>query len=788
VRRARKLLVPPLAVALGLAGALGLAAASAARADSTTSLSQLTSFGQIVVDSTDGYVFISEGPTSEAVANGGYSGLSSSGIVVTTLDGQYKTTIDGGDGVEGLALDGSTLYAALATQDEVGVINAATLTQTQAYPLPAGDLPYSLAMQSGELWVSYGTVQNGTPTVMSGAIGAMNPSTGTFTASAAGSGVDTWYSAPNLFADPSDAGALVAVQPGTTPVQTATFSTTTVPATTTAAPADLGGLSGANSCSFYAGLAVVPGGTHFLAACGAPANAEVYSTSDLTTPTGSYADPDTSYGSIAVAIAANGDVAVGTSQDVYVYQPGGTLVNSYTISSTQRLMGAGLAFSPDDSALYAITSVQPGGGPYSLNAYSSPTLAPTTATLTGPSSSVAGTPLTLNGTLGVTRTGVPMTSAPVTITRSASGGTPVTLAPRTTDSNGNFTVTDTPPAPGSYTYTARFPGDSSHVASTATAVVPVSARTSAITLSGPSSVVHGTSFTISGKLAITPALPTDDPTTIKVVRTNPNNTTTASTVTTAANGTFTIPGPLTTLGAYSYALSYAGTASASTATASYKLSVVNPKPTLTVSTGHSTALYGSAITVTAHLGTTHTNRTVTISASFPGSRTVKVLKTAAVNSSGNLVVSFPDAVRNVKFTATFAGDSQYAATSASASVGVDARVAMSNSGWYTSAAYSGVTYRVYHHTGTLYATITVTPNKSGECVRMNTQELVSGKWVATPLSPCFTLNTASQQSLYLPLTSVTYAHYRVQAVFVPSTSDVTNVSYSSGWFYFQVVQ
>jgi hypothetical protein len=786
VRRPRKLLVLPLAAALGLGGALGLAAASAAHADSTTSLSQLSAFGQMVVDSADGYVFISEGPTSEAVVNGGYSGLSSSGIVVTTLDGQYKTTIDAGDGVEGLALDGSTLYAALATQDEVGVIDAATLTQTQAYPLPAGLLPYSLAMQSGELWVSYGTIQNGTPYVGTGAIGAMDPSTGTFTASAAGAG-DIWYTAPYLTADAGDAGALVAIQPGITPAQTATFNTTTVPAAPVGAQGDLGGTSGSGVCSFYGGLAVLPGGSHFVSACYTPANAEVYSMSDLTTPTGSYADPDTSYGSIAVAIAANGDVAVGTSQDVYVYQPDGTLVNAYTISSTQRLMGAGLAFSPDDSQLYAITSVQPGGGPYSLNAYSSPTLAPTTATLTGPSSSVAGTPLTLNGTLAVTRTGAPMTSAPLTITRSASGGTPVTLSPRTTDSNGKFTVTDTPPVPGSYTYTARFAGDSSHAVSTATAVVSVSARTSAITLSGPSSVVHGTSFTISGKLAITPALPTDDPTTIKVVRTNPNNTTTASTVTTAANGTFTIPGPLTTLGAYSYALSYAGTPSASPATASYKLSVVNPKPTLTISTGPSTALYGSTITVTAHLGATHTNRTVSISASFPGSRTVKVLKTGAVNSSGNLVVSFPNAVRNVKFTVTFAGDSAYAATSASASVGVDARVAMSNSGWYTSASYSGVTYRVFHHTGTLYATITVTPNKSGECVRMNTQELVSGKWVTTPLSPCFALNTASQQSLYLPLTSVTYAHYRVQAVFVPSSSDVTNVSYSSGWFYFQVV-
>src|SRR5258708_30578774 len=105
------------------------------------------------------------------------------------------------------------------------------------------------------------------------------------------------------------------------------------------------------------------------------------------------------------------------------------------------------------------------------------------------------------------------------------------------------------------------------------------------------------------------------------------------------------------------------------------------------STGASTALYGSTIKVTAHLGSTHTNRTVSISASFPGSRTVKVLKTAMVNSAGNRVVSYPDATRNVVFTVKFGGDAEYAPTSVTVRVGLAARVSMSNSGWYTSASY-----------------------------------------------------------------------------------------------------
>ena len=89
--------------------------------------------------------------------------VATSGIVVADLSGNYVTTLDSGDGVEGLALDGGTLYAALAGQDAVAAIQASsitatTTTPTQAlYPLGTGDIPYSLAVQSGKVWVSYQT-------------------------------------------------------------------------------------------------------------------------------------------------------------------------------------------------------------------------------------------------------------------------------------------------------------------------------------------------------------------------------------------------------------------------------------------------------------------------------------------------------------------------------------------------------------------------------------------------------------------------------------------------------
>jgi streptogramin lyase len=77
-------------------------------------------------------------------------------------------TIDQGDGVEGMTLspDGETLYVALAATDEVAEIDIASIkTDPTApaqtlYPLTQGDVPYSVAVQSGEVWVSYNVGTN----------------------------------------------------------------------------------------------------------------------------------------------------------------------------------------------------------------------------------------------------------------------------------------------------------------------------------------------------------------------------------------------------------------------------------------------------------------------------------------------------------------------------------------------------------------------------------------------------------------------------------------------------
>jgi hypothetical protein len=377
----------------------------------------------------------------------------------------------------------------------------------------------------------------------------------------------------------------------------------------------------------------------------------------------------------------------------------------------------------------------------------------------------------------------------VAVTRANTDGSTTTLPPVQTGANGAFSVTDTPPALGRYTYTASYAGDATTATAQASATVTVALATTTIALSGPASVRPFENFSVPGTLSLSIGVPAAG-TPVTVKRANPDGSTTSITgIKTTATGTFTIPDKLSALGSYSYTVSVAATSTTTAAGTTAKLTVARTVAPLTLSANPTTGLYDSTITVTAHLGSTYTNRTVSVYAQLVGTSTKKLLKTAAVNSSGNLVISYPAATRNVWFTATFSGDAQYLSRSYSVRVGIAARVTMANSGWYTTATYNGVTYQVFHSTGHLNFGITVTPNKHGEVVEFVAQQWYANAWnsVAGDVFP-FNLSSASTVSGYLTLSGATGGYYRARAVFIPSSTDVTNISYYSGWFYFHVVK
>jgi hypothetical protein len=755
VRRKNKLLLP------ALAGALGLLAfpVGHAMADSSAAGAGLSSFHHVVADPAAGYVFLS----------------GSSGIVVTDSSGNVVTTLDSGNSVAGLALngDGSTLYAALTTgsanSNSIDAISvpASGSSFTENYtPLPGGDVPGSLAFQSGTLWVSY------TDSSGSGGIGAFQPGSGTFTSA----GNDSWPAAPDLAADPSDAGngTLVAAAGGTATVYATAGGTLAA-----------GASSSSLNCATETQLAVAPGGTDFFAACGSAVNE--YATASLSAQPTSYAAGS------SVAVGADGDVAVGTSSGVDVYgasssADAGGLLNAV---SPGPLAPGGLAWDnlASGQQLVAVTG---SGSSYTAQILDSPEQAKPSLTL-----AASGTPVAdhveLGGTFTLSNNEVPA-GATVTITRtSGSSGTGTSTpvgAPVTVGADGGFTVTDTNVAVGTYTYTATvsLPAGS---AATAPAPVPVTVNvvgnSAALKLSGPAQADIINPMRFTGAVTLKGGdVPVGSP--ITITRKFGKSTDKFTVHTTTTSGGYTFSQSVTGLGTYTYTAAYAGDSALkipAAAAVTHKVVTTKIKAPLTV-TGPTSYTYEPKIWVTAHLGSTYSNRTVAVYAQTAGSKTRKLIKRGRVNSNGNLIIA-DTTPYTTKFTAVFSGDAHYAGRSVTHTVTVMARVWLSMTGYYGSKKVSGTTYRLYHHNGQLVVTVRVGPNKYGQCAWVQAQEYYKGAWRTNENTSCKSLSASSQLYGYLTVSNADHGYeYRVRAHFLPSGSNPSDAGNASGWQYVMI--
>ena len=105
----------------------------------------------------------------------------------------------------------------------------------------------------------------------------------------------------------------------------------------------------------------------------------------------------------------------------------------------------------------------------------------TSISFAGPTTDSAGQAITLNGVLGPAGGGLdtPPAGTVINITRTLAGSTSTATFTATTDVNGNFTITDTPPVAGAYTYTASYTSDNPDIlSSTGSFAVTVSLLTS----------------------------------------------------------------------------------------------------------------------------------------------------------------------------------------------------------------------------------------------------------------------------------------------------------------------
>jgi hypothetical protein len=130
------------------------------------------------------------------------------------------------------------------------------------------------------------------------------------------------------------------------------------------------------------------------------------------------------------------------------------------------------------------------------------TLISSSLTENGPSAALLGKPVTLTGDLAL-ETGTPPSETPITITRTAAGSASVKTFTVSTDSTGNFTLTDTPPAIGQYTYAAAYGGTSTISPATATQSVKVTLNPAVLTISGPPNVAYESTIHVTAHLGPT---------------------------------------------------------------------------------------------------------------------------------------------------------------------------------------------------------------------------------------------------------------------------------------------
>ncbi|MCX4823755.1 Ig-like domain repeat protein [Streptomyces sp. NBC_01142] len=489
-----------LAVLFGSVSLLGAGAAPAA-ADSSTNLYVSPSSAQdIVVDGVHRRVFVSS-PTGAKIIAADYNGKVVGGI----------TDIPGASGMA-LSADSATLYVALRDAAAIAAIDTATLKVTARYETGAGTAPENVALAGGKLWFGYEKPGGG------GDIGALDlagakPSVALNQAAEA---AGMWKTAPELASTPAVPGLLVAgAKVGTSqrkPAVLAVYDVASGAARHKAQRSDI--LLGAGMEDFE----VAPDGRNVVVADPLGGFHRTFSTSDLSFTAGY---PASAY-SNAIDIAPDGSVAAGgqlmTSSGgsdwqgsrVDVFRPGtDKAVRAFDFpwgdGQASDLSEDGLAWAPDSSRLFALTS-DPLGGFLTLrvlNDPAKPVKATTKINVSVPRDAARGKELAVTGDV---LSALPFTGpGTVEVTRTdIAAPQGVSLGSHPLSDSGTFYFTDTPSAGGKVTYTVRYKGDAEHVRSTGSASVEVSRTKTSLALNGDGKAyAYGTKATFTAHLGKT---------------------------------------------------------------------------------------------------------------------------------------------------------------------------------------------------------------------------------------------------------------------------------------------
>jgi hypothetical protein len=303
---------------------------------------------------------------------------------------------------------------------------------------------------------------------------------------------------------------------------------------------------------------------------------------------GDLSDTGTAYqplpaGATSSAVAISGDgtyvargaSATGSTPDLLI-QPAdpanGTTAMEFVFEGDldgDRIVPRGLEWSRDGSRLFAVTTnangnafwlhiVRPPAAQYDSRFGGSLTQTPSQA--------VVGEPLGIRGRLELDGP-APTDPVRVTAVRTTADGTR-TLAAADVAADGTFTVLDVPDAVGSATYTVSYLGDITHrPAQDVTIAVDVAKAPTALALTAPEEASMSTGVEITGRLTVQ-GRPLPAGVTLSVERTDRLGTGSLSSVPVAADGTFTVRDLPRARRDVTYTVSYGGDALHSGSTAS----------------------------------------------------------------------------------------------------------------------------------------------------------------------------------------------------------------------------
>ncbi|MDN0195422.1 Ig-like domain repeat protein [Streptomyces sp. S.PNR 29] len=536
--RSRRLAATLLAAALA-GGGLTVAAAPAAYAAASDAVAKLpiSSFSALAVDSVRERVYVADSNTGSQYT----SGL----VAVYTFGGERVGTISTTNHVSGLAVssDGTQLH--VGERYQVTTYDTATLTRTAVRSANTDQCGRDLAFSGGQLYftTSYTDYPGQCATARTNLDAFIN---GTHTRTG-------WNDTGRLQLEAGPGNRMAMGQPlnASAPDPFLTVFDTSGDSPVREAARRFSDGEGKGALDFK-DVAFSADGAR-VAVADAAHGTRLLNTGDLSDAATGY--PALPSGASASAVAFSGDgkyiargaAATGSTPDLLVQpaDPGdSTAPLEFVFEGSldgDRVVPRGMEWSADGSRLFAVTA-NAAGNQFWLHVVQPPAVqydARFTGGLThSPAQAVAGEPLAVRGKLEQDGP-APAEPLKVKATRTDANGTH-DLGTATVKGDGTFTVLDEPDLVGEATYRVSFLGDLTHrPAEDVTTTVSVGKAPTAIALTAPEEASMSTGVEITGTFtAQGKALP--DRAVLKVQRTDSLGTGTLSSVTVAADGTFTI--------------------------------------------------------------------------------------------------------------------------------------------------------------------------------------------------------------------------------------------------------